>query len=130
MSDGVMNLKVEIEGVMFQVVSGYALQVGCKLEEKEKFWSEQDEVMQSIPRGEREVIVGDFNGHDGGGNGDDEEVMDRFGRNAERQMVVDFPKRMEMAVVNTFFQKWQEHSVMKRVEVGAHRWTTSVDDGT
>ncbi|KAF3688260.1 hypothetical protein EXN66_Car003932 [Channa argus] len=46
-----MSLKLEIEGVMFNVVSVYAPQVGCELEEKEKFWSELEEVMQSIPRG-------------------------------------------------------------------------------
>ncbi|KAF7664357.1 hypothetical protein LDENG_00180020, partial [Lucifuga dentata] len=102
-----MSLKLEIEGVMFNVVSGYAPQVGCELEEKEKFWSELDEVMQSIPRGERVVIGADFNGHVGAGNRGDEEVD----RNAEGQMVVDFAKRMEMAVTNTFFQKKQEHRV-------------------
>ncbi|KAK2893246.1 hypothetical protein Q8A73_015730 [Channa argus] len=56
----------------------------------------------------------DFNGHVGEGNRGDETVMGRFGvqdRNAEGQMVVDFAKRMEMAVVNTFFQKRQEHRV-------------------
>ena len=42
-SDRVMSLKIEIEGVMLNVVSGYAPQVGCELEEKEKFWSERDE---------------------------------------------------------------------------------------
>ncbi|RXN38888.1 Retrovirus-related Pol poly LINE-1 [Labeo rohita] len=70
--------------------------------------------MQSIPRGERVVIGADFNGHVGEGNRGDENVMGRFGlqdRNVEGQMVVDFAKRMEMAVVNTFFQKRQEHRV-------------------
>jgi len=41
--------------------------------------------------------------------------MGRFGiqdRNAEEQMVVDFAKRMEMAVVKTFFQKRQGHRVI------------------
>ncbi|XP_051809100.1 craniofacial development protein 2-like isoform X4 [Acanthochromis polyacanthus] len=112
-SDGVMSMKLEIEGVMFNVVSGYAPQVGCELEEKEKFWLDLDEVMQSIPRSER-VVIGADNGHVVAGNRDDEEVMGRFGfqeRNAEGQMVVDFAKRMEMAVVNTFFQKRQEHRV-------------------
>ncbi|KAK3556280.1 hypothetical protein QTP70_007059 [Hemibagrus guttatus] len=62
-SDRVMSLKLEIEGVMLNVVSGYAPQVGCELEEKERFWSELDEVMESIPTGERVVIGADFNGH-------------------------------------------------------------------
>ncbi|KAK3539551.1 hypothetical protein QTP70_010289 [Hemibagrus guttatus] len=40
--------------------------------------------------------------------------MGKFGvreRNLEGQMVVDFAKRMDMAVVNTYFQKREEHSV-------------------
>ncbi|KAK3541624.1 hypothetical protein QTP86_033058, partial [Hemibagrus guttatus] len=113
-SDRVMSLKLEIEGVMLNVVSGYAPQVGCELEEKERFWSELDGVMESIPTGERVVIGADFNGHVGEGNRGDEEVMVKFGvkeRNLEGQMVVDFAKRMYMAVVNTYFQKREEHRV-------------------
>ncbi|KAK3547041.1 hypothetical protein QTP86_009244 [Hemibagrus guttatus] len=71
------------------------LEVGCELEEKERFWSELDEVMESIPTG-------------------DEEVMGKFGvkeRNLEGQMVMDFAKRMDMGVVNTYFQKREEHRV-------------------
>ncbi|KAK3568613.1 hypothetical protein QTP86_010636 [Hemibagrus guttatus] len=49
------------------------LEVGCELEEKERFWSELDEVMESIPTGERVVIGADFNGHVGEGNTGDEE---------------------------------------------------------
>ncbi|KAK3540404.1 hypothetical protein QTP70_030633 [Hemibagrus guttatus] len=40
--------------------------------------------------------------------------MGKFGvkeRNLEGQMVVDFAKRMDMAVVNTYFQKREEHRV-------------------
>ncbi|KAK3548620.1 hypothetical protein QTP70_015565, partial [Hemibagrus guttatus] len=113
-SDRVMSLKLEIEGVMLNVASGYAPQVGCELEEKERFWSELDEVMESIPTGERVVIGADFNGHVGEGNTGDEEVMGKFGvkeRNLEGQMVVDFAKRMDMGVVNTYFQKREEHRV-------------------
>ncbi|KAK3530520.1 hypothetical protein QTP86_027885 [Hemibagrus guttatus] len=113
-SDRVMSLKLEIEGVMLNVVSGYAPQVGCELEEKERFWSELDAVMESIPTGERVVIGADFNGHVGEGNRGDEEVMGKFGvkeRNLEGQMVVAFTKRMDMGVVNTYFQKREEHRV-------------------
>ncbi|KAK3552787.1 hypothetical protein QTP86_022599 [Hemibagrus guttatus] len=113
-SDRVMSLKLEIEGVMLNVVSGYAPRVDCELEEKERFWSELDEVMESIPTGERVVIGADFNGHVGEGNRGDEEVMDKFGvkeRNLEGQMIVDFAKRMDMTVVNTYFQKREEHRV-------------------
>ncbi|KAK3525769.1 hypothetical protein QTP70_007523 [Hemibagrus guttatus] len=77
--------------------------VGCELEEKERFWSEFDEVIKSIPTGERVVIGADFNGHVGEGK------FEVKGRNFEGQMVVDFAKRMDMAVVNTYFQKREEH---------------------
>ncbi|KAK3532345.1 hypothetical protein QTP86_016026 [Hemibagrus guttatus] len=69
------------------------IRVGCELEEKEKFWSELDEVIENIPTGERVVIGADFNGHVGEGNRGDEEVMGKFGveeRNLEGQMVVEF----------------------------------------
>ena len=62
-----MSLKLEIEGVMFNVVSSYAPQVGCEMEEKEKFWSEVDEMMQSSPRDERVVIGAGVSGHVGEG---------------------------------------------------------------
>eukprot|EP00064_Thunnus_orientalis_P010544 superscaffoldBa00001440_g10570 len=58
------------------------------------------------------VIGVDFSGHIGEGNRGEEEVMSGYGvkeRNVEGKMVVDFMKRMEMAVVNTYFKKREEH---------------------
>ncbi|MCJ8743640.1 hypothetical protein PDJAM_G00096590 [Pangasius djambal] len=78
-SDRVMSLKLEIKGVVMYVVSGYAPQVGCELEEKERFCSELDEVIENNPTDERVVIGADFNGHVGEGNTGDEEVMGMFG---------------------------------------------------
>ena len=113
-SDRMMYMKLDIEGVMMTVISAYAPQVGCLREEKDKFWTDLDEVVESIPKEERLVIGADFNGHVGEGNRGDENVMGRYGdkaRNAEGQMVVDFATRMEMAVVNTYFKKREEHRV-------------------
>ncbi|KAK3535802.1 hypothetical protein QTP70_021115 [Hemibagrus guttatus] len=103
--------------------------VGCELEEKERFWSELDEVMESIPTGERVVIGANFNGHVGEGNTGDEEVMGKFGvkeRNLEGQMVVDFAKRMDMGVVNTYFQKREEHRMTYK-SGGIAAWETTAE---
>ncbi|KAI5606603.1 hypothetical protein C0J50_2102 [Silurus asotus] len=111
-SDRGMNVKLEVELVIINVISAYSPQVGCEMEEKEKFWSELDEVVEGVPKKERLVIAADFNGHVGKGNRGDEEVMGRHGfkeRNVEGQMVVDFAKKMKMAVVNTCFKKKEDH---------------------
>ncbi|KAK3534127.1 hypothetical protein QTP86_002260 [Hemibagrus guttatus] len=101
-------------GVVLKEFVRNVLEVGCELEETERFWSELDEVIESIPTGEKVVIGADFNGHVGEGNTGDEEVIGKFGvkkKNLEGQLVVDFAKRMDMAVVNTYFQKREEHRV-------------------
>ena len=87
------------------VVSGYTPQVCCEMketEENEKFWSELNEMLERNPRDEREVIVADFNGHVVEGNIRDEDIMGSFG-------VKDFAKKMEMAMVNSYLQKREEH---------------------
>ena len=55
-SDRMMSVKIEIEGVMVNVISAYALQMGCELEEKEDFWSDLDEMVDSVHKGERVLI--------------------------------------------------------------------------
>ena len=48
------------------------------------------------------------------GNIGDEEIMGRYGaetRNMEGSMVVDFTKRMDLAIVNPYFKKKDEHRV-------------------
>ena len=109
--DRMMYMKLDIEGVTMTVISAYAPQVGCLREEKDTFWTDLDEVLESIPREERVVIGADFNGHVGEGNRGDEKVMGRYddkARNAAGQMVVDFVTRTEMAVVNSCFKKREE----------------------
>ena len=50
----------------------------------------------------------------GKGNIGDEEIMERYSaetRNKEGSMVVDFGKRMDLVIVNTYFKTIDEHRV-------------------
>ncbi|KAF7699862.1 hypothetical protein C0J45_10852, partial [Silurus meridionalis] len=60
--------------------------VVCEMEEKEKFWSGSDVVVDGVPRNKRLVIGADFNGHVGEGNRGDEEVMGRYGLKGEEEV--------------------------------------------
>ena len=71
-------------------------------------------MIESISTEERIVFGADLNGHVGKVNIGDEEIMGRYGagtRNKEGSMVVDFVKRMDLTIVNTYFKK-NEHRVM------------------
>ena len=53
----------------------------------------------------------------GKGNIGDEEIMWRYGagtRNKEGSMVVNFGKRIDLAIVNTYFKKKDEHKVTNK----------------
>ena len=70
--------------------------------------------MGKIPRNERIVVGADLNGHVGEENNGDEEYMGRHGlrkRNNEGQAVVDFAKRRELEITNTYFVKKPAHRV-------------------
>ena len=78
------------------------------------FWQNLDKLIESVSKQERRVLVPDLNGHMGKGNIGDEEIMGRHGagtRNKKGSMVVDFAKRMDLAIINTYFNKKHEHKV-------------------
>ena len=76
-TDRIICLKMELDGVMLNVISAYAPQVGCIREEKETFWLNLDETVEKIPRNERIVMEAELNGHMGEENNGDEECMGR-----------------------------------------------------
>ena len=113
-TDRIICLKMVLNGVMLNVISAYAPQVGYIREEKETFWLVLDETVEKIPRNERIVVRIDLNGHVGEENNGDEECMGRHGlgkKNNEGQAVVNFAKRRELAITNTYFVKKPAHIV-------------------
>ena len=113
-SDRLLAMKLEVNGSILNIVSAYARQVNHSMEEKNDFWEDLDGLIESISKKERIVLGADLNGHVGEGNIGDEEIMGRYGartRNKEGSVVVDFGKRMDLAIVNTYFKKKDEHRV-------------------
>ena len=71
-------------------------------------------LIESISKEERIVCGAGLNGHVGEGNIGDEEIMGMYGagtRNKEESMVVDFGKRMDLAIVNTYLKKKDKRKV-------------------
>ena len=113
-SDRLMAIKLEVKGSILNIVSAYAPQVNNSIEEKNDFWEDLDWLIESISKEERIVLGADLNGHVGEGNIRGEEIMGRYGagiRNKEGSMIVDFGKRNDLAIVNTYFKKKDEHRV-------------------
>ena len=113
-SDRLMAMKLEVNGSILNIVSAYAPQVNYSMEENNDFWEDLDGLIESISTEERIVLGADLNGHVDEGHIGDEEIMGRYGagtRNKEGSMVVDFGKRMDLAIVNTYFKKKDEHRV-------------------
>ena len=78
-TDRIICLKMELGGVMLNVISAYAPQVGCIHEEKEAFCLDLDETVEKTPKNKRIAVGADLNGHKGKGNIGDEECICRLG---------------------------------------------------
>ena len=103
-----MAIKLEVKGSMRNIVSAYAPQVGKSIEKKNDFRQDLDGLIKSVSEQKRIVLGADINGHVGKGNIGNEEIMGRYGarmRIKEELIVVDFAKRMDVAVVNTYFRR-------------------------
>ena len=108
MSNRLLAMKLKVKGSILNIVSAYAPQVNNSMEEKNEFWEDLDGLIKSVSKEERIVLGADLNGSVGKGNIGDKEIMGRYGariRNKKRLMVVDFAKRMDLAIVNTYFKK-------------------------
>ncbi|KAL5127658.1 putative ADP-ribosylation factor GTPase-activating protein AGD14 [Glycine soja] len=63
--DRIIALKLVVGQDTFNVISGYAPQVGLAEHFKVKFWEDLEGVLQDIPQGEKVFLGGDLNGHVG-----------------------------------------------------------------
>ena len=112
-SDRLKVMKQEVKGSILNIVSTYAPQVNNSMEEKNDFWEDLDGLIESVSKEERIVLGADLNGHVGEGNIEDEEIIGKYGagKRNEGSMIVDFTKKMDLAIVNAYFKKKDEHRV-------------------
>ena len=68
-SDKLMSMKLVKQNGKINIVSAYAPQVGCSLDEKEAFSEVLEDLIREFPEDEQVMIGADLNGHVGTENG-------------------------------------------------------------
>ncbi|XP_019265291.1 PREDICTED: craniofacial development protein 2-like [Nicotiana attenuata] len=113
----VMEVKLVVGGLNFNVISAYAPQIGLGEKVKRQFWEDLDEVVRGIPCTEMIFIGGDFNGHIGANVGGYDDVHGGFSfgdRNEAGTLPLDFARAFDLVVVNSSFPKREEHLITFR----------------
>ena len=118
--DRLISIKILVEEEAINIISAYAPQVGTELHIKEQFWDELEEMIQRIPINEKVFIGGDLNGHVGKDAGQYTQVHGGFGfgtMNNEGQSIIEFCMTNNFKIVNTCFEKQEEHLITYKSEV-------------
>ena len=113
-SSRLMKVKLVWEGIVVNVVSAYAPQVGLCEEEKEEFWIAFDALISGISGGEKLVVGGDLNGHVGKESNGFSAVHGGWGygeRNKEGETILEEAVAHGLVVLNTRFKKREDHLV-------------------
>ncbi|PWZ33556.1 Craniofacial development protein 2 [Zea mays] len=112
--DRIILVKLVIGDLVLNVISAYAPQVGLNENSKREFWEGLEDMVSSVPVGEKLFIGGDLNGHVGTSSTSFEGVHGGFGfgtRNQEGEEILNFALAYDMFIANTFFRKRTSHLV-------------------
>ncbi|SPT17945.1 unnamed protein product [Triticum aestivum] len=112
--DRIILVKLVVEDLVLNVISAYAPQVGHNEYIKREFWEGLEDMVRSVPIGEKLFIGGDLNGHVGTSNTGIEGAHGGFSygiRNQEGEDVLSFALAYNMIVANTLFRKRESHLV-------------------
>ncbi|XP_063545741.1 craniofacial development protein 2-like [Cydia strobilella] len=114
-SDRIIAVKLALDNQpCMNVVSAYAPQMGCSTAEKQSFWDNLSDLMQSYPLDETNYVAGDLNGHVGSTSPCHQRVHGGQGygnQNAQGVDILNFAVTHDMAIINTFFIKPDEHKI-------------------
>ena len=116
-SDRLMSMKLVKQNGKINIVSAYAPQVGCSLDEKEAFWEELEDLIRGLPEDEQVIIGADLNGYIGKENEGYEQWHGGYNyaaRNVEGEEILEFSQAYDMAIANTFFKQRDEHYISNK----------------
>ncbi|KAH1233397.1 Craniofacial development protein 2 [Glycine max] len=103
--DRIIALKLVVGQDTFNVISGYAPQVGLAEHFKVKFWEDLEGKV---------FLGGDLNGHVGSVARGFEGVHGGYGlgeMNGEGKSILDFSEALDLSIANTWFKKRAEHLI-------------------
>ena len=113
-SERIINVKLAYGNSILHVISAYTPQVGCPHEEKSQFYDHLEQIMRNIKPVEEIIIRADLNGHVGRDRSgfEQEHGGHSFGdRHEEGEDVLRFAEACNLGIVNTVFQKQEEHLI-------------------
>ena len=110
-SDRLIKLTLVIAEVIFNIVSACAPQCGETYTIKEVFFKDWEDMMTRVPRTEKIVAGADLNGHVGKNPGVLEEKAMAKGTNREGENIFESMESLDLALVNTFFNKKEKHLI-------------------
>ncbi|XP_059298097.1 uncharacterized protein LOC132050749 [Lycium ferocissimum] len=116
-SDRLMIIKIVVGGHTLNVVSAYAPQAGQDEEIKRRFWEDLDEVVRGFSHSEKLFLGGNFNSHIETSARGYDDVHGGFGfgdMNERGTTLLDFMRAFDLVIVNSSFQKREEHLVTFR----------------
>ena len=113
-NDRLIKLKLIIGGEVYNIISAYAPQTGCKEEVKEEFYEGFKQLIVATKLDEIILVGGDMNGHVGTEAVGFPEVHGGMGygtRNEDGERLLEYCESLELALTNTYFTKKDEHKI-------------------
>jgi len=126
-SERMMGLTIKLGDKHVGMVMVYTPQQGRPDDEKERFYTMLQDLIDEMPHQESLLILGDLNGHVGSDRSGLDTVIGAFGigdRNNEGQKIIDFCVANQLAVMNTFFKHHVSHKWTW------YRWNSTMQDYT
>ena len=107
-SGRILKISILIDGKAMEIIQIYAPQSGCEEEEKAQFFKMLEDTLHSS----NIIMLGDFNAQVGYNRLGYEDILGSHGsgrRNEEGRNLLDFCKRNNFIIGNSWFQKQESH---------------------